>query len=219
MKKYFDLFIQILIILSLISFAFQTIPDLQHLVVVLLYWLEIVVIFIFTIEYLFRVFTANYKIKFIFSFYGLIDLFAILPFYVTIGVDLRSIRIFRLIKLCRIFKMLRYNIAINRLKNAFNNIREELILIIIIITILLYISSIGIYYFENEVQPEQFKSVFHCLWWSVITLTTVGYGDSFPITIGGKIFTSFIALIGIGVIAIPTGLIASSLTDVIKKEK
>lgn len=71
----------------------------------------------------------------------------------------------------------------------------------------------GIYYFENSAQPEQFKSVFHCLWWAVATLTTVGYGDVYPITIGGKIFTFFMLIIGLGIIAVPTALIASALTN------
>lgn len=83
---------------------------------------------------------------------------------------------------------------------------------------MLYISAVGIYYFENSAQPEQFKSVFHSLWWAVITLTTVGYGDVYPITVGGKIFTFVILTIGLGVIAVPTGLIASALTKTLKSD-
>ena len=107
---------------------------------------------------------------------------------------------------------------IKRLKTAFLSIKEELVLFVIATSFLLYVASVGIYYFENTAQPEQFKSVFHCLWWAIITLTTVGYGDSYPITVGGKIFTSIIALIGIGVVAVPTGLVASALTKAIEKE-
>lgn len=147
-----------------------------------------------------------------------IDLLAILPFYISSGIDLRSIRIFRLFRLFRIFKILKYSKAIKRLKTTFLSIKEELVLFVIATSFLLYISSVGIYYFENEAQTEQFKSVFHCLWWSIITLTTVGYGDSYPITVGGKIFTSIIALIGIGVVAVPTGLVASALTKAIEEE-
>ena len=78
---------------------------------------------------------------------------------------------------------------------------------------MLYISSVGIYYFENEVQPDEFSSIFDCMWWAISTMTTVGYGDIVPKTVGGKIFTSIISFIGIGVVSIPTALLASSLTN------
>ena len=82
--------------------------------------------------------------------------------------------------------------------------------------VFIYLSSVGIYFFENEAQPENFKSIFHSIWWAIATLTNVGYGDVYPITIGGKIFSSIIILIGIGIVAIPTGLIASSINKNIK---
>ena len=80
---------------------------------------------------------------------------------------------------------------------------------------LIYFAAVGIYYFENEAQPEHFSSIFESLWWSIITLTTVGYGDVYPITVGGRIFTFFILLIGLGIVAIPTGIISSSLTKAV----
>jgi voltage-gated potassium channel len=77
----------------------------------------------------------------------------------------------------------------------------------------LYLSAVGIYFFEHQAQPEQFKSVFHCLWWAVATLTTVGYGDVFPITAGGRIFTFFVLMVGLGIVAVPAGLVASALSQ------
>ena len=180
---------------------------------------EIVSIAIFTLEYLLRLVVSDSKLKFIFSFYGLIDLLAILPFYLSTGIDLRSIRVFRLLRLFRIFKALRYSNAIRRFRLAFGAIKEELVVFIVATGLVLYVSAVGIYYFENEVQPEQFSSVFDCLWWAVATLTTVGYGDVFPITVGGKIFTFVMLIMGLGIVAVPTGLIASSLTKVISDEK
>ena len=216
--RYFDLFIQALIILSLISFSIETLPNLDLITRKILWYFEVFSVAIFTIEYLLRIIVADSKFKFIFSFYGLIDLFAILPFYLSTGIDLRSLRVVRLMRLFRIFKLFRYSKAIRHFRLAFQNIKEELIIFLIATLFLLYISSIGIYYFEHDVQPEQFGSVFHCMWWAVATLTTVGYGDVYPVTVGGKVFTFFILMIGLGIVAVPTGLIASALTTVLSKE-
>ncbi len=210
--KTFDLFIQFLIIISLISFSIETIPGLNESTKKLLWNIELITVSIFTIEYLLRLTVADKKMKFIFSFYGLIDLVAILPFYISTGIDLRSLRIFRLFRLIRAFKFFRYSKALNHFKNAFISIKEELVLFLIAAIFLLFLSSVGIYYFENIAQPEQFKSVFHSMWWAVATLTTVGYGDVYPITVGGKVFTFFILMIGLGIVAVPSGLIASALT-------
>ena len=115
--------------------------------------------------------------------------------------------------------LFRFNKSMITLKAALSKIKNELILFSFITFILLYISSIGIYFFENSAQPENFKSIFHCLWWAVCTLTTVGYGDIYPITNGGKIFTGIVTLIGVGIIAIPTGLIASSFISALKENE
>ncbi|MFC1877969.1 ion transporter [Thermodesulfobacteriota bacterium] len=216
--RIFDIFIQCLIILSLATFSIETLPDLNETTKSALRTIEVVTVIIFTIEYLLRVIVADNKIKFIFSFYGIIDLAAILPFYVARGVDLRSIRIFRLFRLIRAFKILRYSKAIQRLKDAFTSIKEELILFLIATAFVMFIGAVGIYYFENSAQPDNFESVFHCLWWAVATFTTVGYGDVYPVTVGGKIFSFIILMIGLGIIAVPTGLIASALTKTLKDE-
>ena len=173
---------------------------------------------IFTVEYLLRVIVADRKLKFIFSFYGLVDLIAILPFYVGQGVDLRSVRVFRLLRLLRILKVFRFGNAILRFKKSFIMIRAELILFVFAALMLIYVSGVGIYYFENPAQPEKFSSIFHSLWWAVISLTTVGYGDMSPVTVGGKVFTSLILMAGLGVVAVPTGLIASAMTRIIEEE-
>ena len=215
----FDLFIQFLIILSLISFCLETLPDLSPQIRRILAYTEIITVLIFTIEYLLRIFVAENKLRFIFSFYGLIDLLAVLPFYVATGLDLRSIRIFRLFRLFRLLKFFRYTRAIERFQKAFVLIREELILFFMACIFLIFIASVGIYYFEREAQPEVFKSIFHCMWWAVVTLTTVGYGDVYPITVGGKVFTFLILMVGLGIIAVPAGLVASALSQTFHEEE
>ena len=216
--RVFDYFIQSLILISLICFSIETLPDLNQKVIKVLNIIEIVTVIIFSIEYILRIISTEKKIKYIFSFYGIIDLIAILPFYFSRGVDLRSIRVFRLFRLTRTLKLVKYNKAIKKFHQAFILIKNELIIFLIATFFLLYTSAVGIYYFEHTAQPEQFGSVFHSLWWAVATLTTVGYGDVYPITVGGKIFTFVMLMIGLGIIAVPTGLIASALTKVIQKE-
>ena len=220
--KYFDYSIQILIVLSLLTFSLETVPNLNHKILRGLAYFEIFSIIIFTIEYCFRIFLSKKKLKYILSFYGIIDILAILPFYLSSTIDLRTIRIFRLFRLLRTLKLFRDGSAIRTFTKAYKNIKAELIMFSAVALFIIYVSSMGIYFFESELQPENFGSIFHCLWWSIVTLTSVGYGDAYPITVGGKIFTSFIILIGVGIIAVPTGLIAAAMAKVsedYKKDK
>nr|SHO03117.1 Putative uncharacterized protein [Moritella viscosa]SHO03208.1 Putative uncharacterized protein [Moritella viscosa]SHO08557.1 Putative uncharacterized protein [Moritella viscosa]SHO17335.1 Putative uncharacterized protein [Moritella viscosa] len=212
MGKGFDIFIQLIIVLSLISFSVETLPSLSENTKNILRVFEIVSVLIFTIEYILRLIFADDRFKFIFSFFGIIDLLAILPFYLSTGFDLRSLRTFRLLRLIRILKLTRYSSATQRFYRAFVIAKEELILFLFTSIIILYLASVGIYYFESQAQPEAFASVFHSMWWAVATLTTVGYGDIYPITVGGKIFTFFILIVGLGIVSIPAGLIASALS-------
>jgi voltage-gated potassium channel len=211
--RFFDLFIQSLIVLSLITFPLETIKNLSPSMIQVLNSIEIFTVSIFSIEYLLRIWLTKKSSHYIFSFFGIIDFLALLPFYLAASVDLRSIRVFRLLRLFRIFKLAKYSTAVVTFKKALNKVRSELLVFSFFIVILLYIASLGIYTFEHEAQPELFATVFDALWWSIVTLTTVGYGDAYPITVGGKIFTSIISLIGIGVVAVPTGLLATSIRD------
>lgn len=210
--------IQGLIVVSIINFTIQTLPNLSASTIQILDFIELVSVLIFSLEYLLRILFSPRPIRFIFSFFGLIDLIAILPFYLSFGADLRSLRAVRLFRLLRLLKFLRYGDTLQNLKEAFKNVKKELILFSFATLLLIYFSSVGIYYFENEAQPEAFSSIFSAMWWSVATLTTVGYGDIYPITAGGKIFSTFVVFIGLGLVAIPTGLVASSLTQALKKE-
>jgi voltage-gated potassium channel len=212
LSRFFGFSIQLLIILSVVTFSIETIPDLKPRTRSVLKSFELFCVIIFSIEYVLRVYVADRKLKFIFSFFGIIDLLAILPFYVAFGVDLRSVRTLRFVRLFRLLKLVRYNRAIKHFARAISIAKEEILLFFFITLILIYLSGVGIYYFEHEAQPEQFSSIFDSLWWAIITLTTVGYGDVYPITIGGRLFTFFILMIGLGVVAIPTGILSSALT-------
>ncbi|TYB79321.1 ion transporter [Bizionia myxarmorum] len=211
-SKIFAFAIQLLILISIVTFTLETEPDLEPTTRKILRVIETFSVIIFTFEYIFRIYVADSKRKFVFSFFGIIDLFAIVPFYLSFGIDLRSLRALRLLRLFRVLKLVRYNKALNDFIFAIKSAKEQIILFLFITLILIYFSAVGIYYFEGQAQPEHFRSIFDSLWWAIITLTTVGYGDVYPITVGGKVFTFIILLIGLGIVAIPTGIISSALT-------
>jgi len=213
-SRAFALTIQALIVYSLVTFSLETVPGLPAGARRFLATSETVVVVIFTAEYLLRVAVSRPRLGYVLSFFGLIDLLAILPFWLSTGIDLRSLRALRFLRLVRIVKLVRYGDAARRFKQAYFIVREELFLFLGMTAILLYLAAVGIYYFERAAQPESFGSVFRCLWWAVSTLTTVAYGDVYPITTGGRIFTSFVLLLGLGVVAVPAGLFASALSKV-----
>ena len=217
--RVFDIVVLLLILISLASFSLETLPNLSPRQEDTLRWIEVVTVSLFTVEYLIRVVVASPRLGYFFSFFGLIDLIAILPFYLAVGVDLRSIRAFRLLRVIRILKLARYGAAVRRFHRAAVIAREEVILFLGVALLGIYVSAVAIYYFEHAVQPEVFASIFHSLWWAVITLTTVGYGDMFPVTLVGRLFTIVILLVGLGIVAVPTGLIASALEQVKDEDK
>ena len=208
----FDLFIQFLIVLSLVTFSIETLPEVSQSARSWLYFIEVVTVAIFTIEYALRIIVADNRPKFICSFFGIVDLVSILPFYISTGIDLRSVRAFRLLRLFRVFKLVRYSKAIQRFHRALLLAREELVLYFFLTLILIYFAAVGIYYCEHEAQPDRYASVFHSLWWAVATLTTVGYGDIYPVTVGGRLFTFLMLLLGLGVVAVPAGIVSTALT-------
>ena len=209
--RFFNVGILLLILVSILCFSIETIPEISPNVREFLWFVECFAIGIFTLEYLTRLMVADNKWKFVTSFYGIVDLLAILPFFLSLGLDLVAIRSLRLLRVFRLFKVGRYNKAIQRYHKAFWLAKEELVLFLCVTLVLFYLSAVGIYYFENAAQPDKFSSVFDSMWWSVITLTTVGYGDVYPITIGGRVFTFVILLIGLGMVSLPSGIFAAAL--------
>ncbi len=217
--RIFDAAIQTLIVISLVTFSIETLPGLSETAYRLLGTVEIFVVAVFTVEYLLRILLTDRKLAYIFSFYGIVDFLAILPFYLSFGaVSLQTLRILRLLRLLRILKITRYGSALDRVGKAVLMAKEELVLFSIVTVMLLYLAAVGIYHFEHAAQPENFRSIFDSLWWAVATLTTVGYGDIYPVTQGGRIFTFAVLMIGLGVVAVPTGIIASALAAIRKTE-
>ena len=191
------------------------------------YYFELLSIVIFSLEYIYRISYSFIKkgmkgsVNYIFSFFGLIDLISILPFYLNqfINLDGRFLRILRLFRLTRIFKFGRDSNSLKLFTKALISVKEQLLFTLFLSALTILFSASAIYYLENEAQPDKFSSITESVWWATISLATVGYGDVYPITVGGKIFATIISLVGIGVVAIPTGVISASFVEEIYKER
>lgn len=214
-----ELFFQAVILLSLLDFALGTLPNLSDSQRFIIDSFEVFSIAVFSIEYLIRATFSRPRRRYIFGFFGVVDLIAILPFFVGISLDLRSLRALRLLRLFRVLKLVRYSSAMKRIHRAFLISREELILFAMTAAILLYLAGVGIYFFEHKEQPEVFASAFDGLWWATATLTTVGYGDVYPVTGGGRFFTFLVLSIGLGIVAVPSGIVASALAQAREEER
>jgi len=212
-----DRLVYALIIWSIITFTVETLPKADRYRGFFL-WSECIVVGVFSLEFVLRA-IANGR-KYFLSFFGIVDLLAILPFYISLGaVDLRVIRVLRLMRLLRLAKLQRYGTAWQRLALAFSEVKDELVVYGMLKLFLLFVASAGIYYCEHDAQPETFSSILHSMWWAVATLSTVGYGDAYPVTALGKAFTGFVLILGLGVVAVPSGLIASALVKHAKGEE
>jgi len=185
---------------------------------------EIISVTIFSIEYVYRTilnFRRFKNFKYNYGFYGLIDLIAVLPFFLPLAFvfDSRALRILRLIRALRILKVGQHSKAVKHLLQVFKEIKGELTLTFFLSLILIVFAGIVVFYAENPFQPEVFNNIGSSIWWAFATLTTVGYGDIYPITVIGKLIASFVAIIGIGLIAIPTGLISATYVDILKRDR
>ncbi|MDR2467271.1 MAG: ion transporter [Prevotellaceae bacterium] len=228
--KLVDYFLVTLISLNIVAVILETVDDVYNSYNLCFKVFEKFSVYIFTVEYLLRLWACTcetkYKhptigrLKWIFSFGALIDLLAFLPFYLPFTkVDLRVVRILRLFRFLRVFKLGRYLNATKLISNVFKSKKEELILCLVITLSLIILASSFMYFAENQAQPDKYSSIPATMWWCVTTLTTVGYGDVFPITVIGKILTAFIAILGIGMFALPAGILASGFSDEFRKRK
>lgn len=203
--------IQFLILASAVAFVLETETAFDKYKIYFTY-LDWTFLALFTVEYIIRIYTAPDRKAFIFSFFGIVDLLAILPALVLIP-GFRVLRVLRFLRIFRIFKATRFVLAVDRMIEALGEVRRELLALVILCSLFVYLAACGIYEFEKDAQPDKFGSIPDAMWWAIVSLTTIGYGDVFPVTTGGKIFTALVALVGVGLIAIPSGLLASVLTE------
>ena len=227
--KIVNTFIIVIIILNVLAVMLETVPSLQDQYGAFFEYFEIVSVIIFTIEYVLRVWSSNHDPKYKHSFHGrlrymftpaaLIDLLAILPFYlhVIIGLDLRMLRMLRLLRFFRLFRLTAYMKAAKLVTNVFKSKFHELLLSLILIMFLVIIASCLVYFAEHLQKDTKFTSIPATIWYAVVSLTTVGYGDMIPETPWGKVFASLILLAGVALFALPAGIITSGFLDEMRK--
>lgn len=202
-----------LVLLSAMAIAAETVPDLAPGLRRFLRVFEVAVVLIFATEYFIRLAAAKRPARYALSFWGIIDLLAWLPALLMFIPAFQAVRVLRLIRLLRLIKLFNTAPALDRLLRAFLRVRSELVVWAVLSTLLLYISAVGIYIFENPVQPEVFSSIPAALWWSVVSFTTVGYGDMFPVTSGGRLMTTAMLFIGLGIFAVPAAIVTTALLE------
>lgn len=221
-----DYLLTAMIVLNVVAVMLETLPGLQPYYT-WFYLFDTLSVVVFSVEYLLRVWAITCDVRYSHPVYGrlcyivtplaLIDLMAILPFYLPmIAPDLRFLRLFRLV---RILKLARYSAALRTIGAIFGAKREELVITLFATLFLLVVASSIVYYAEHDAQPEAFSSIPAAMWWGVATVTTVGYGDVYPVTSFGKFCTGIIALLGIGLFALPAGILAGGFADEIQKKR
>lgn len=228
-SRAFDLFILALIVLNIVALVVGTVPEVAISFGGALSSFEALSVAIFTVEYFCRVWAApedlryrgpKGRVRWASSPLAIVDLLAILPFYLPAGIlDLRFLRVLRLFRLARIAKLARYSHALQLLGRVAARKRGELYVTGAVLVVLLLSASSLIYFAEHEAQPEGFRSIPRSFWWAVVTLTTVGYGDVYPVTAAGKVVGSFVAILGIGLFALPAGILGAGLIEELGTQK
>ena len=229
-SRILNMFLMVLISLNVVAIILESVNAIHLQYRAEFYYFELFSVAVFTIEYLARVWSSIDlsernasspfigRIKYMLSPMALIDIIAILPFYLSLylAIDLRFLRVLRML---RLFKLTRYSPALGALLDVLQKESEAIMAAIIVLVIMLIISASGIYLLEHKSQPEVFGSIPDSMWWAIVTLTTVGYGDAVPITIMGKMFAGFIGLIGIGMLALPVAILASGFAQNLNRRR
>lgn len=229
-SRLLDLSIIALILLSLVAVVLESEPDIRRAAPRLFRISELVIAGLFAVEYVVRLWSITIdpryahpvwgRLRFALTPMALIDLLAFFPSLVLRGLlDLRMLRLLRIARLARVLKLARYSRAVSLIHRALVRRREELVLSCLLVVVLMLIASSLLYVVEQHAQPKHFGTIPRAMWWSVITLTTVGYGDAYPVTALGRVLASGIAVLGVGMVALPTGIIGAGFVEEIRQER
>jgi len=227
LERFFDVLLVGLVLLNAAAVVLGSVESLYSDYELVFVRIEAVSVYIFSLEYVLRVWSCveerrfrqpiRGRLRFVLTPMALIDLFAILPFYLSVG--LADLRVLRLLRLFRLLKVARYVSALNLIGYVIRRKRAELLVTTGLIGLLLVVVSSIMFFIENEAQPDKFGSIPETMWWGVETLTTVGYGDVYPITVAGKILSSVIAVLGLGLFALPTGILAAGFSEHLSQQR
>lgn len=183
------------------------------------FWIEIGIVGLFSAEYLLRLWIAEKRWRYVFSFYGIVDLLAIVPFYLLPGTETGAVRAVRLLRLLRMARLRGFDRALNQLGRALYDIRREAVIFLVASCVVFYIGAVGIYQFEKDAQPEDFGTFSKSLWWTLSFLLDFEYGEFWPQTFGGKAFAALVAFVGVGIVAVPAGIAGSVLIRIARDKE
>lgn len=226
----FDVFFLVLIFANVATLMLETVPELQERYGAAFATFETVSVAVFSLEYLLRLWSADQsprfrgvprgRLRYALTPLAILDLLSVLPYWLAMtGLDLRVLRAIRLFRVLRVAKLVRYSSALQTFIRVIHAKREELVVTIGLLVMLLFWASSLIYYAERYAQPEEFSSIPAAMWWAICTLTTVGYGDVFPVTALGKVVASVISVLGIGIFALPTGILGAEFVAEIQRKR
>lgn len=230
LSRAFDLFLITLILANVVAMIAESVPEIAAQAGGFFTVFEAVSVLIFTIEYILRVWSCverpEYRrpvvgrLRFALTPLAIIDLLAVLPFYLPfVGVDFRFVRVLRVFRLARVTKLARYNSAVASIGRVIHARRDELMASLSFMLMLIVVASSLLYFAERDAQPEHFGSIPAAMWWAVVTLTTVGYGDIFPVTAVGKMLAGSIAILGVGMVALPTSILGSGFVEEVARKR
>ena len=230
LSKFIDIFLVNLIFFNILMVILETVDTLYFRYKLWFIYFELFSVTIFSLEYVSRFWSCvenktnsetngKARLRYIFSFSAIIDLIAILPSLLAFLFPTVDLRFVRALRIFRLLKFSRYSNSINTLLIVLWDQRKSLGAAFFILFIVLIISSSGMYIVEKDIQPDKFGSIPQSMWWSIVTLTTVGYGDVYPVTSMGKFFGSIIIILGIGTVALPSGILASAFTEYTRRNQ
>lgn len=227
----YDIVSTIMLIVNIANSFASTFEELQARYHTLFYWVEAVTVLFFAIDYLLRILTAELLYpgrsraeaigRYMISGYGIIDLLSFLPYYLPafFPAGAAVFRMFRVIRIFRLFRINAYSDSLTVIGNVIKGKKTQLLASMFIITLLILASSLCMYSVEHEAQPEVFKNAFSAIWWATSTLLTVGYGDIYPVTVMGQLIGIVITFLGVGMVAVPTGILSAGFVEEYQKAK